>query len=143
MPHDLQGNQVGLAYETFTLLLNKQAPPGDGEVKQLICKFSYIWDFPRNMGHGTLQTVDGVEVNANMAPLGIENQLDFMTTAAFEVYIPLYGTKTISRAVLDLVAGERKAGVIIKGPQGDEILTTQNWPEEGEHAKLLKEGVKA
>jgi len=69
LPTTLQ--HVGLASETFTLTLNKQLKPGP--ITTLTCKFSYIWDFPRNIGHATLVNVNNGsdDVNLWMSPLGV------------------------------------------------------------------------
>ncbi|KAK3330718.1 hypothetical protein B0H66DRAFT_635718 [Apodospora peruviana] len=122
--------RLGLASETFPLTLDKQVKPGLTD--SLACRFSYIWDFPRNMGHATLISVDGVELDLIMNPLGIAKQLDFMNTDKTPVNLP-FGKIIIERVILDLVDSERRAAVRFMGEHGElEILATQNWDEESE-----------
>jgi hypothetical protein len=138
LPKNLE--QVGLASETFTLTLNRQVRPGP--ISSLTCKFSYIWDFPRNMGHATLVSVDdGSDINLWMFPLGINNQLDFMNSDHNTVILPSGKTIVLYRVILDLVPGRERAAAIMIGETGDEILATQSWDENGEgHTAVVQDG---
>lgn len=120
-----ESQAIGLAHETFYLILDKQVQPGP--VTKLTCKFSYIWDFPRNMGQATLIDVEGDEVNVAMFPLGISGVLDFMNSDKTPIKTQDGQSFTMYRVVLDLGPnGERKASMMI-GEDGSEILATSNW----------------
>ena len=124
-----QSQPLGLASETFTLTLDKVIKSGPSQIPLItkaICKFSYIWDFPRQIGSAELLTIDGVDVELRMFPLGIVGQLDFMNTDRTTVRLPGGRTITLDRVILDLFSPTiRKAAIMIE--EGEEILATQNW----------------
>ncbi len=122
--------KLGLASETFSLLLDKVVS-GPPTLKEARCRFSYIWDFPRNMGHATLLSIDEVEVNLNMFPLGIEGWLDFMNTDLTQVELLDEQNITLFRVILDLKAPDIRKAALMIGKDGQEILATQNWSDDG------------
>lgn len=131
---------LGLASETFTLLLDKIISGGPSpSLSKATCKFSYIWDYPRNMGHATLLTIDGVDVNLNMFPLGIAGCLDFMNTDLTQVRLPDGGTITLFRVILDLKAPDVRMAALMIGNQGQEVLATSNWSDSAQDTVTLSQ----
>jgi len=139
LPTTLQ--HVGLASETFTLTLNKQLKPGP--ITTLTCKFSYIRDFPRNIGHATLVNVNNGsdDVNLWMSPFGVKDQLDFMNSEHNRVTLPSGETTVLYRVILDLVPGKERAAAVMLGENGDDILATESRDESGKgQAAVVKGG---
>jgi len=130
-----QSQPLGLASETFTLTLDKVIKSGPSQIPLItkaICKFSYIWDFPRQIGSAELLTIDGVDVELRMFPLGIVGQLDFMNTDRTTVRLPDGRTIILFRVILDLLSSTVRKAALMIGGEGEEILATQNWEDDEE-----------
>lgn len=120
---------TGLAHETFTLTLDKVLQNGTcpQKAKNASCVFTYIWDFPRNMGLAHLISIDGTDVNITLHPLGITGMLAFMSDMKPTTYNIGGQNVVIYRVILDLpTGGERQAG-IMWNENGSCITTTNNW----------------
>jgi hypothetical protein len=125
--------KVGLAHEKFSLTLDKVIEHSGTDPTSLTCEFSYIYDFPRNLGYANLLAVNGAPLGF-MFNLGIAGQKSFMCTNLNNLDIISELTSPalniyIYRTVMTLKNGERMA-MIMLGEKGDTILATQNWPED-------------
>lgn len=144
---------VGLAHESFTLTLDKIIhPPSDTTQpstlpSSLECEFSYVWNFPRKTGSGYLLKVGSVEMEIPLAPMGIKDEIDFMSTEPSTVRLKDGSEVVLERVVLDLKDGERMAAVVlvatgggngVEGGKQEEILATQNWREDAVGVKERK-----
>jgi len=121
------GARIGTSGGKFNLTLDKvlSGPP---DVKKLVCDFSYVWNWVSNMGTATLLSIDGIQVDYPMFPMGIAGRLAFMASVepGTEVKLPDGSTIIIYRVLFDLI-GKTQSAAMMLGEDGDEILVTENW----------------
>ncbi|KAF7985159.1 hypothetical protein HWV62_7734 [Athelia sp. TMB] len=124
---EIHAGRVGTSGGKFTLTLDKvlSGPP---DVKRLVCDFSYVWNWVTNMGTATLQSIDDVQVDYPMFPMGIAGRLAFMASVepGTEVKLPDGSTIIIYRVLFDLIGNNQSAAMML-GEDGNEILVTENW----------------
>ena len=131
--------RVGLAHETFTLILDKVLRYHDGP-KELTLTFDYYWDFVRNVGLAHLDTVDGgsdAPLPITLHPAGIEGTLSFLgADKDTPVQLPDGSTTILYRIwlILELKTGKRTSSVML-GKDGDTILATANYDDTDEETE--------
>lgn len=128
----------------FDLVLS-EVIRGEEVLKNPKCEFSYHWDFEKNMGLALLQSINGSTVNITLHPLGIHDQLDFMSDMQPSKYLVNASDDdsialievVINRVILDMDAkGENPKAAIMFGIEGETIQTSPGF-EEGSAAKEL------
>ena len=136
--------RVGLAHETFTLVLDKVIEYDGTGPTSLTNKYDYTWNFVKDEGLSHLDTVDGngdLPLPLTLHPAGIKGTISFLGSAKDQPIILPNGWKTtIYRAwlILDLATGQRSASVML-GKDGKTILATQNYDSEKPE---IKEGLR-
>lgn len=118
---------------------------GEQVLENPSCEFSYHWDFETGMGLALLQSINGTPVNITLHPLGIHNQLDFMSDMQPTKYlVNATNDDTIAlievviyRVILDMDAqGENPKAAIMFNIDGSTIQTSPGF-DEGSAAKEL------
>ena len=128
----------------FNLVLS-EVIRGNEVLEKPSCEFSYHWNFETNMGLALLQSINGTPVNITLHPLGIMNQLDFMSdipptkysvNASNDDSIALIEV-VIYRVILDMDAnGENPKAAIMFNEDGSTIQASPGF-DEGSTAKEL------
>ncbi|MFD0862949.1 hypothetical protein ACFQ1M_12105 [Sungkyunkwania multivorans] len=122
---------------TFSVALTKQFK-GTAVLENPVCEFSYIWNFEKNMGIATLNSINGTPLDITLHPLGIKGYLDFMSDMPPTKYeisaepgssIALKEV-TIYRVILDidLETGARSAAIMFN-EDGSSIQTSGNFED--------------
>jgi hypothetical protein len=123
-------NAIGIvpSHATFTLTLSKLYKGAQPVIPNAVCEFSYIWDFQKNMGLAHLNSINNVQVNIVLHPLGIAGYLDFMSDMPPTPYV-INGQRIIlNRIILDInrTTNERSGGIMFN-QDGSVIQTTANF----------------
>ena len=120
--------KIGLAHGIISLVLDKVIKHEGDTMTKVFLEFTYVWNFPRNMGLAGLLKFDNIDHEVSMFPEGIKGALYFMTDGPSVVQL-LGGEVVIYRIVLKLKDNQSSA-MIMLGSDGGTILATQNWDDD-------------
>lgn len=120
-------NQVP-SNDTFMVTLSKVLSGGSPVIKDAKCKFSYIWDFKKNMGLAQLVSINECAVNITLHPLGIAGILAFMSDMPPTPVVINGQRVTLYRVILDIYLSDgARAAAVMFNEDGSCIETTENW----------------
>lgn len=120
---------VGLSHETFTLTLDKLIAGASPVIANAKCEFTYIWDWPRNMGLAHLTSINGNAVNIVLHPLGISGSLDFMSDIPPTEFVINGQRVIIYRVILDMPMGGEKSAAIMFNEDGSVIQASSGFQD--------------
>lgn len=118
---------------SFDLTLDKEIR-GVSELKNPVCLFHYDWDASTNTGIAMLQSINGTPVNITLHPIGLKNELDFMSdmepthysvSASNDHAIALIDI-IIDRVILDVDGAQRSAALML-GQMKDTIIGSEGF----------------
>lgn len=129
--------EIKMQEHTLELTLS-QTFRGETVLENPVCKFHYHWDFENNTGSASLATIDGVEVEQKLFPLGIKGMLGFMSDMQPTLYMINDKQVSVFRIILDIDLPEMSPrAAIMFNKDGSTIQTTDNWDASKENLTMV------
>lgn len=132
---------------TFKVTLNQQLE-GTPVLENPVCEYHYNWNFEKNMGIAMLKTINGTPVNIELHPLGISEDLDFMSdippttfsvNASNDDSIALIDV-VVYRVILDItLATNQRSGAIMFNKDGSSIQASAGFEKDSIQKSLSVE----